>query len=594
MGISVPVQDLDNFIAAASEAAGAIRKIDFSKLTEDIREVQKVSKSIKSGELGRNVDSSTYESLIKAMPELANSFQETLNGEFVYLGGSMEELQKAIEENTQVLLQSAIQQLQTKVDAAELMGDFAKNRTWDNGEAADINKWQEWDTDGSDQTSVANYLSTFISEASKYMNLEDLGIKGLSNDTEVEKLSIEKQEEMISELAKVYNSKDSNLAEMNSKLISSLSMTYQNQDATSNAMIAKNYRDELGKGKRLNTDDMAAWKASQRTLIVQAREAGVNEKTISEYSSRTTEMEGIQDKLAAGGLSANEEKELKRRFKILSAEAQKFEAEMTNKTNLKNMNNNLSESFGAIDELREKFKQAKDDATQMEIVAEMAGKFGITVTAQNKDEIQRLMEDMIAGGEEGYAAFSALMNKSAESFGVDSQELSQLVNEAWNDSTKQMPEDMQAFADAMVASGAGMWKTLSDGSKQFVFATEDNLSTAAETAGTIFEAWENPYDWLYNYNQEINRVIKEREKAEREYSRLLEDESSSAADLLASSKAQLSAIQKEVEMRKAGADMAKQDIQDKFAETDEKYTQYVRYDFETNGLVVDYINFLYQ
>jgi hypothetical protein len=45
---------------------------------------------------------------------------------------------------------------------------------------------------------------------------------------------------------------------------------------------------------------------------------------------------------------------------------------------------------------------------------------------------------------------------------------------------------------------------------------------------TDFKAWENPYDELYNLNQKLNTVVRQREKIERAYGRALEDNTTSA------------------------------------------------------------------
>jgi hypothetical protein len=45
------------------------------------------------------------------------------------------------------------------------------------------------------------------------------------------------------------------------------------------------------------------------------------------------------------------------------------------------------------------------------------------------------------------------------------------------------------------------------------------------------EAWENPYDELYNLNQKLNAQIREREKLERRYERAAKDSTITAQEL---------------------------------------------------------------
>jgi hypothetical protein len=84
----------------------------------------------------------------------------------------------------------------------------------------------------------------------------------------------------------------------------------------------------------------------------------------------------------------------------------------------------------------------------------------------------------------------------------------------------------------MATANLGHWKLLEDGTRQFVWATVAEMESVAKAAGTAEEAWENPYTWLYNYNEEITRLTREREKAERDYTKALEDETVTAEKLL--------------------------------------------------------------
>ena len=52
------------------------------------------------------------------------------------------------------------------------------------------------------------------------------------------------------------------------------------------------------------------------------------------------------------------------------------------------------------------------------------------------------------------------------------------------------------------------------------------------SAGTEEEKWKNEIDWLYNLLEDINEVIREREKLEHRYERLLEQRNASLSDLI--------------------------------------------------------------
>jgi glucose-6-phosphate-specific signal transduction histidine kinase len=120
---------------------------------------------------------------------LAGKFQQTLEGDFVYLGSSMAELTQAIYDNTDALLKQVTEQLQSKVDTAQLMQNMAENLGWSEGVMADISDWRGWENDKS-TSSAKGYLGTLIQEATNSnIDLSMLGIEGLSNKTKVEKLT---------------------------------------------------------------------------------------------------------------------------------------------------------------------------------------------------------------------------------------------------------------------------------------------------------------------------------------------------------------------------------------------------------------------
>jgi preprotein translocase subunit SecE len=119
------------------------------------------------------------------------------------------------------------------------------------------------------------------------------------------------------------------------------------------------------------------------------------------------------------------------------------------------------------------------------------------------------------------------------------------LGNAYTTSWSNLSKEQVAFFDKMAEANLGYWSEVDGETERFVWATSDMLSSVVEEAGTAVEAWENPYTWLYNYNEEINRVIKEREKSERAFTRALEDEESTAGELLTLSIQQLKTLEEE-------------------------------------------------
>lgn len=84
--------------------------------------------------------------------------------------------------------------------------------------------------------------------------------------------------------------------------------------------------------------------------------------------------------------------------------------------------------------------------------------------------------------------------------------------------------------------------------------TAPNLgNNGGSTGGSLSEkketTWENPYDKLYNLTEEINEALRQREKLEREYDRILERRGSTFQELRKNYNAQLQSLQKEIQLQ---------------------------------------------
>lgn len=74
-------------------------------------------------------------------------------------------------------------------------------------------------------------------------------------------------------------------------------------------------------------------------------------------------------------------------------------------------------------------------------------------------------------------------------------------------------------------------------------------STGGSSSEKKETTWENPYDKLYNLTEEINEALRQREKLEREYDRILERRGSTFRELRKNYNAQLQSLQKEIALQ---------------------------------------------
>lgn len=101
-------------------------------------------------------------------------------------------------------------------------------------------------------------------------------------------------------------------------------------------------------------------------------------------------------------------------------------------------------------------------------------------------------------------------------------------------------------ADASAATSKLVDKYTTETKKITSSYTNPNAQKAGQKGGgEDFEAWENAYDEIYNLNQQINVLIREREKLERNYERALKDSSKTAAELAKITGQELEQLQKE-------------------------------------------------
>lgn len=111
--------------------------------------------------------------------------------------------------------------------------------------------------------------------------------------------------------------------------------------------------------------------------------------------------------------------------------------------------------------------------------------------------------------------------------------------------------------------------------------------------------WENPYDPLYNLTEEINEALREREKLERSYDRLLESRNASFSDLIENTISSMANLRHEIELQKRLQEGRRSQLENIASETytddDGKettfeaagVTKYGYYDFETQSIVLD-------
>ena len=129
LGINIPEEQLEAFIAEAKEAANALEAIDLEKLAESIKSLGKIINKLQSGEQDRNFSADDYNAIIERIPAMADQFVEGLDGSFTYIGNSLDDLTGALSNSLVTSSEQMGDQLAASLAASTVLKDIASSGT---------------------------------------------------------------------------------------------------------------------------------------------------------------------------------------------------------------------------------------------------------------------------------------------------------------------------------------------------------------------------------------------------------------------------------------------------------------------------------
>lgn len=115
----------------------------------------------------------------------------------------------------------------------------------------------------------------------------------------------------------------------------------------------------------------------------------------------------------------------------------------------------------------------------------------------------------------------------------------------------------------------------------------DSKSSGKSEAEEEAEIWKNTFDWLYNLTQDINEELREREKLEKKYNRLIEDRNKSATDILENVRAQEASLEQQRKLQQQMYDKRKQEMQRTLSEYSD-VSQYGTYNWSDNTVEINW------
>ena len=175
LNIPIATDALQAFIDKGIEVSNAIEKIDFDGLNESLNNTYELIKKIKEDST-RSFGEEEYKKFVANNKGLEKQFMQ-IGDEFVYMGGAIQDLVAALEENTIANIEEANRQLDSKITFSEIAEGIEKKNVGDMNEAQ-----------------LRAYLNEAISKSAEQgKDVADLGVAGFSNTSDLYAEGVDKE-----------------------------------------------------------------------------------------------------------------------------------------------------------------------------------------------------------------------------------------------------------------------------------------------------------------------------------------------------------------------------------------------------------------
>ena len=503
LDITLPESEMQELYELMKEL-GAVTLMTSDAFNSALKNINGVFQELKTGMADAVYTAEEYAAIIQAVPEAANDFTIDLNGDYVYLGNHMNDLRDAVKNNTQAIISQNLDNLKGKIEIGDIQKQFSikNDSSEEKGEDLAFGASKGGVTD----TEKAQLVQAFLQE---YPEL-DLSSIGYGNVT------WEQLEGQTDEIAKIYSAILStiqnygvNVTEYDKYTTDSTILNYQLKEITDLSLMRSA---TMSSDKNASKNIYTAFKAKART-------ANIPETLISQY------------------IDAYEAQDWKALEKI-----EKNIAEMINRDAAYEKFNTMSEAFSEAVENQEKIE---DIQLRILKVQDMFDEFGIRVNAKNVDSLLALADAMTKGDYSAYIQALQLSTGVAgymthltvgQTGGITTQQQQlSLQDDSWLDqmyATSQLvltetifnASDVGKIARIINEKGEEVWTVITSSMINSAGAIVSAQTESFFSSAMVEDKEEqiNSYDWLYNLNARINKVLRERNKLEEEENRILE------------------------------------------------------------------------
>lgn len=592
LGIEIPDEALNNFITQLEELGIATKQIDVSKISDTIKQLRSITQRIKSGDQDAVFSEEDYKALIEKNPELASKFIRDLDQNYVYVGGTMETLVQALNNNTDALLGKSKEQNEARYKAAEVIEEQRSTDKWNVMDYETTNAYSAaTDKNSIKRQALANTLNEL-----QYSGI-DLGTLGLSagtgtsavnltNDTVVANLTPEQVEGFITQLRNIYQEKDtykSQTTDPTGQILADAKLDGLNTNeilqyadglqiaagvSRSTATQIGVDQQQISRGYQTIADNYDNWVAD-----LNSGDLGRVFVATKGLRSATTDLLGDVSQLPDSWFTASEQMDLFARIakgdtkainELRASAAKKIavELDVPNATEL----NGLIDSVASEDiEIGTKIDDSKFAKGLLTILQDANATTG---------QIQGLFNKLGWVPELDYEEMT--FDQAQTQYGTNLQEV-QVPSEydpvtkqpiAWT--TKTLKGDNVSKIDGSQTVRVPVIRSKDGPEKGTATTVEDSLAHSTNfvrgadsssikpiTGGgnssskkEDTKTWKNPYDEYYNTTEKINELLRQRNKLENEFGKLASRSATTTEQLNKNLKSQLKNLEDQIKSQK--------------------------------------------
>ena len=579
---NLPTSELDKWEKSLTESYSAVKTFSLNNLRNELKNTLDLIDGIKDRDSAKFNDEE-YQQLISAGAD-KNDF--IWNGQdWIYIGGTMEELASILEANTSAVLENTIALLKNQIESGSQFNEGYK--TLEQSGSYNDTELELFRTGGftnaNDIASIYKSMgidSIMDAKTGNYFNIEDLLKLDGGDDRLVELYQSQANDaiNLISNQEKL-NDTEGIIGGLDNQIAASIS---QAEDAG------------------LNTNELIVY----RDGLIDITEKSKEVETLSEAMATEIARDNMMMNEAISELSDNWDTWSKALNKSNQGTPEYSSALTSLRNNMKNM-------LGITADLSEKFltdtknmelmaKAAKGDVKAIEALRKEAAKailFSPQIDFTGFEKQENILNDLInqdfseipigAQLDDSYIdAFNELIdagvitadevNQALEAIGYEPQieyedievngnnKQRIVANGGFNQlqpdgTTKWVPIKNETQLDAYAGSTVQVPVINGKGQKKLGGATfkgaalkTDSPSTSSSSGGSKQDTktWKNPYDKFYNTTEKINELLRDRNNLEREYDRLLSRNSTTVEQLNKNLEKQLKNLEDQIKSQK--------------------------------------------